>query len=52
MRPELTINGHADTTFAFIPVHLEYIIFELLKNAFRATAERTLKSILTLPPMH
>ncbi|KAF2430096.1 alpha-ketoacid dehydrogenase kinase [Tothia fuscella] len=40
MRPTITINGEPDYTFAHIPVHLEYILTELLKNAFRATVER------------
>ena len=40
IRPTVIINGDADYTFAHIPVHMEYIITELLKNAFRATSER------------
>ena len=40
VRPSVTINGEPDYTFAHIPMHLEYIITELLKNAFRATIER------------
>lgn len=39
VRPTWIIDGETDTTFAFVPVHLEYIITELLKNAFRATVE-------------
>ena len=39
MRPRVIINGDPNYTFAHIPVHLEYIITELLKNAFRATIE-------------
>lgn len=39
VRPTWIIDGEPDTTFAFVPVHLEYIITELLKNAFRATVE-------------
>lgn len=39
VRPTVVINGEPDYTFAHIPVHLEYIITELLKNAFRATVE-------------
>ena len=39
MRPRVIINGDPSYTFAHIPVHLEYIITELLKNAFRATIE-------------
>ncbi|APA12784.1 hypothetical protein sscle_10g075540 [Sclerotinia sclerotiorum 1980 UF-70] len=39
VRPSWIIDGQPETTFAFVPVHLEYIITELLKNAFRATVE-------------
>lgn len=39
VRPSVVINGDVNTTIAHIPVHLEYIITELLKNAFRATIE-------------
>ncbi|KIX02105.1 uncharacterized protein Z518_08044 [Rhinocladiella mackenziei CBS 650.93] len=39
VRPSLVINGESDAEFAHIPMHLEYIITELLKNAFRATIE-------------
>jgi signal transduction histidine kinase len=39
VRPTWIIDGEVDTTFAYVPVHLEYIITELLKNAFRATVE-------------
>ena len=40
VRPSVVINGEPEYTFAHIPMHLEYIITELLKNAFRATVER------------
>ena len=39
VRPSLVINGEVDADLAHVPVHLEYIITELLKNAFRATIE-------------
>jgi signal transduction histidine kinase len=39
VRPHIVINGELEYTFAHVPVHLEYIITELLKNAFRATVE-------------
>ncbi|KAJ5885506.1 hypothetical protein N7495_010016 [Penicillium taxi] len=39
VRPRLEISGETEASFAHIPVHLEYIITELLKNAFRATIE-------------
>ncbi|GLB33838.1 putative alpha-ketoacid dehydrogenase kinase [Lyophyllum shimeji] len=35
--PEVVIDGHLDTTFPYIREHLEYIVFELLKNSLRAT---------------
>ncbi|KAJ7047343.1 branched-chain alpha-ketoacid dehydrogenase kinase [Mycena alexandri] len=35
--PEVVIDGHVETSFAYIKEHLEYTIFELLKNAMRAT---------------
>jgi hypothetical protein len=40
VRPSISINGEESYTFAHIPVHVEYILTELLKNAFRATIER------------
>jgi signal transduction histidine kinase len=43
VRPEVIIHGEPDYTFAHIPVHLEYIITELLKNAFRATIEQSME---------
>jgi signal transduction histidine kinase len=39
VRPSLIVDGEPNYTFAHVPVHLEYIITELLKNAFRATVE-------------
>ncbi|KAI0303441.1 hypothetical protein B0F90DRAFT_1809640 [Multifurca ochricompacta] len=37
--PPFVIDGATDATFAYVPVHMEYIITEILKNAFRATVE-------------
>ncbi|KAL9587679.1 MAG: hypothetical protein Q9203_003430 [Teloschistes exilis] len=39
VRPTVVINGQQDTSLTHVPTHLEYIITELLKNAFRATVE-------------
>ncbi|KAI0870165.1 kinase isozyme 4 [Hypoxylon argillaceum] len=39
VRPKWIINGEPNTIFTFVPMHLEYIVTELLKNAFRATVE-------------
>ena len=41
--PDVVINGQTDTTFTYVPVHLEYILCELLKNAVRATVEHSQK---------
>ncbi|KAF9999606.1 hypothetical protein BGZ80_009205 [Entomortierella chlamydospora] len=41
--PEVVINGQTDTTFTYVPVHLEYILCELLKNSVRATVEYSQK---------
>lgn len=39
VRPAVIINGQPETKLTHVPTHLEYIITELLKNAFRATVE-------------
>lgn len=39
VRPSIVVTGAPGTTIAHIPTHLEYILTELLKNAFRATVE-------------
>jgi hypothetical protein len=39
VRPSLKIDGEVNAEFAHIPMHLEYIVTELLKNAMRATIE-------------
>ncbi|KAL8644544.1 MAG: hypothetical protein Q9226_007709 [Calogaya cf. arnoldii] len=39
VRPTLVINGQSDARMTHVPTHLEYIITELLKNAFRASVE-------------
>ncbi|KAJ1501084.1 hypothetical protein HMI56_003445, partial [Coelomomyces lativittatus] len=37
--PTLELVGHTDFTFAYIPVHFNYILTEVLKNSIRATME-------------
>ncbi|MCJ1264254.1 hypothetical protein MMC22_004125 [Lobaria immixta] len=39
VRPRVVIKGEPDTSLAHVPTHLDYILTELLKNAFRATVE-------------
>ena len=39
VRPSVDIIGSPDTTIAHVPMHLEYVLTELLKNSFRATIE-------------
>ncbi|CAO3622759.1 unnamed protein product [Cunninghamella blakesleeana] len=48
--PETIINGHVDTAFTYVPVHLEYILTELLKNSHRATVEHAKNRGLLDPP--
>lgn len=38
--PEIVLQGHLDTTFPFIPSHVEYIIGELLRNSIQAVVEQ------------
>ncbi|KAK9436802.1 kinase [Metarhizium brunneum] len=51
-RPQIYVDGEPDTTFAFVPMHLEYIVTELLKNAFRATVESRAREpvVVTIAP--
>ncbi|KAI9277369.1 branched-chain alpha-ketoacid dehydrogenase [Sporodiniella umbellata] len=37
--PEIELDGDINTQFTYVPVHLEYTLTELLKNAYRATIE-------------
>ncbi|KAL1843361.1 hypothetical protein VTJ49DRAFT_1948 [Mycothermus thermophilus] len=53
VRPRWVVDGEPDTTFAFVPSHLEYILTELLKNAFRATVENGMSRepvVITVAP--
>ncbi|KAI9442344.1 alpha-ketoacid dehydrogenase kinase N-terminal domain-containing protein [Lactarius indigo] len=38
--PGVIIEGHSHAQFAYIKEHLEYIVFELLKNAMQATVAK------------
>jgi hypothetical protein len=48
--PDVVVDGHLDTTFAYIKEHVEYIFFELLKNAMLATVQKY-HDTPTLPPI-
>lgn len=37
--PPIKLESELDATFAYVPVHLEYILTEILKNSFRASVE-------------
>ncbi|KAI3338773.1 kinase isozyme 4 [Ustulina deusta] len=52
VRPKWIIDGEPDTIFTFVPMHLEYIVTELLKNAFRATVESGSRQhvVITIAP--
>jgi hypothetical protein len=53
VRPRWVLDGEVGTTFAFVPMHLEYILTELLKNAFRATVESKAQAepvVVTIAP--
>jgi pyruvate dehydrogenase kinase 2/3/4 len=38
--PEVVVKGHLETTFPYIPSHIEYMIGELLRNSMQAIVER------------
>jgi hypothetical protein len=35
--PQVQIDGHLDATFTYIPEHIHYILFEIIKNSMRYT---------------
>ncbi|CAF0923414.1 unnamed protein product [Rotaria sordida] len=47
--PNVKIDGHIHSAFPYIPTPLNYIIPEMLKNAFRATVEHHRNSYSDLP---
>ncbi|KAI8902867.1 branched-chain alpha-ketoacid dehydrogenase [Globomyces pollinis-pini] len=51
--PELILDGHTHAKFTYIPAHIEYILFELIKNSMRFTAKTHLldPSLSELPPI-
>jgi [3-methyl-2-oxobutanoate dehydrogenase (acetyl-transferring)] kinase len=48
--PKIKIDGHVNAKFPYIPMPIEYILPELLKNAYRATVEHN-RHLTTNAPM-
>lgn len=46
--PEVTCTGDLQSTIPYIPTHLDYMLYELLKNAMRCVLE--LHVLLTSSP--
>jgi signal transduction histidine kinase len=38
--PKVVVDGHMNSQFTYIPGHVEYIIFELMKNSMKHTFEK------------
>jgi len=49
--PEVLLEGATNTILPYIPEHLHYIFFELIKNSMRATVERYRDSGEDPPPI-
>ncbi|CAG8502829.1 9788_t:CDS:1, partial [Acaulospora morrowiae] len=48
--PAVIIDGGNDTVFSYIPDHIEYIIYELLKNSMRGVLEKHGSLLSQSPP--
>ena len=49
--PKIILQGHLETTFPYIPSHIEYIIGELLRNSIQAVVEQLPPSTSEPPPI-
>jgi [3-methyl-2-oxobutanoate dehydrogenase (acetyl-transferring)] kinase len=56
LAPEVVVSGDRFARLPYLTAHLDYMIYELLKNSMRAVVERHRKSTYTtrsrtLPPI-
>lgn len=55
LAPEVTLSGDLQALIPYLPAHLDYMLYELLKNSMRATVERyrgaTYRTRRRLPPI-
>ncbi|KAM7256135.1 hypothetical protein ACFE04_011876 [Oxalis oulophora] len=49
--PDVNIYGDPTFTFAYVPLHLHLMVFELVKNSLRAVQERYMDSDKVAPPV-
>lgn len=47
--PELIINGDTDLKFYFLPIHLKYLLGEILRNTYEATIKDYIRQGLDKP---
>ncbi|KAF9949762.1 hypothetical protein BGZ72_008500 [Mortierella alpina] len=52
--PKVILDGNIDAEFSYIPDHIEYILYELLKNSMRFVMQNGTRDKRTseLPPIH
>jgi anti-sigma regulatory factor (Ser/Thr protein kinase) len=49
--PEIQLLGAQDLRFTYIPSHLHYILFEIVKNSLRAVVEHYGPNAPSFPPI-
>lgn len=49
--PEVVCDGFLSATFTYIPDHIEYLLFELIKNSMRFTAKHHNTCSSVFPPI-